>query len=377
MAEFLVIGKTIKKIEAGSAQEALRLNPDALSVVPYKKVNKKLTPLDIALVASDLEVMLTSGLSLTEALEGIISSKSGYVANVFYEVRSDILTGSTFSSALAKRPEIPKLFADSVRAGEESGRLPQVLKTLASYYRTTADVHSKIGLALIMPIATIIATAAVFLFMLHSLFPQLRSFAKDAGVTISSPITNFFFKLSDNIIVVAIVVVILLALFIKNKDKVMRKLPIIGNTYSLLDLHMDMFLLASVMNLTLTAGIRIPQALDYIIPSIRVPKLKKALEKAKEKINRATSITDAFFVPEIPGMLRNVIIVGERSGKLAEMFESLANSMAANVDYDTKMVENSMPVAMTLILGIVVFSLLGTFYFTYFSIIAKIMGGLK
>jgi type IV pilus assembly protein PilC len=377
MAEFLVIGKTIKKIEAGSAQDALRLNPDALSVVPYKKVNKKLTPLDLALVASDLEVMLTSGLSLTEALEGIISSKSGYIANIFYDVRNDILTGSTFSSALAKKPEIPKLFVDSVKAGEESGKLPQVLKTLAAYYRTTADVHSKIGLALIMPIATIIATAAVFLYMLHSLFPQLRSFANDAGVTHFSSITNFFFMLSDNIVVVAIVVVILLALFIKNKDNVMRKLPVIGKTYSLLDLHMDIFLLASVMNLTLTAGIRVPQALDYVIPGIKVPKLKKALEKAKEKINRATSITDAFFVPEIPGMLRNVVIVGERSGKLAEMFERLANSMVANIDYDTKMVENSMPIAMTLILGVVVFGLLGTFYFTYFSIIAKVMGGLK
>jgi type II secretory pathway component PulF len=228
-----------------------------------------------------------------------------------------------------------------------------------------------------MPIATIIATAVVFLYMLHSLFPQLRSFAQDAGVTISSPVTNFFFMLSDNIVVVAIIVVILLALFIKNKDNVMRKMPIIGKTYSLLDLHMDIFLLASVMNLTLTSGIRVPQALDYVIPGIKVPKLKKALEKAKEKINRATSITDAFFVPEIPGMLRNVVIVGERSGRLAEMFERLANSMVANIDYDTKMVENSMPIAMTLILGVVVFGLLGTFYFTYFSIIAKVMGGLK
>ena len=59
------------------------------------------------------------------------------------------------------------------------------------------------------------------------------------------------------------------------------------------------------------------------------------------------------------------------------MFEKLAVSMVSNIDNDVKVIENSMPIALTLILGVVVFALLGTFYYTYFAIIAQVMGGMK
>ena len=375
--EFLVIGKTIRKIEARSAREALGLNPDAINAVPYKKTVKKITPLDLSIVATDLETMLTSGLSLSEALDGIISSKNDYTVMIFFEIKTDILSGLQFSTALAKRKETPPLFAESVRAGEDSGQLPQVLRTLAVYYRTIADVHSKIGLALIMPVATIIATAVVFIYMLNSLFPQLRSFAKDAGITKFTGVTNFFFMLSNNIILVAIVVAAFVILFIKYKDTIMRYLPFVGKAYILLDAHMDIFLIASVLNLVLTAGTKVQQAFNYIIPSIKSKNLKEALKQAQDRVKKGSSLAESFYSPSVPGAIRNVVEVGERSGKLPVMFEKLAVSMVSNIDNDVKVIENSMPIALTLILGVVVFALLGTFYYTYFAIIAQVMGGMK
>jgi type IV pilus assembly protein PilC len=376
MKEYLIVGDEIQRMSYQSVAEAREAFPRALAIIPFGPPKKKMSVSDLTGIFSDMSTMLSTGMNLGDTLiSTVASSLTPPIANFYYQVYLGILSGKKFSEAM-DLPGMPKLVISVLQAGEESGKLSQVLQVLSSYYFTLSNVNSKIGMAMVMPQGTVIATGAVFLYMLKTLFPQLRGFANEAGATKITGPSAFFFMLSDHFLPVAIVTVILLSLFIKFKNEVILKMPIIGKVYARLNYHLDMFLFASVMNLALTAGIRVQQAVTFIAPSLRSPALKKVILAMDEALDKGSSLSESLATSAAPPMLRNVVNVGERTGNLSDTFSRLADRMRDEILVDVAVVENTMPIAMTLILGVVVFALIGSFYYAYFSIIGQAMSGI-
>ena len=223
-----------------------------------------------------------------------------------------------------------------------------------------------------MPDATLVITAVVFIFMLHFLFPKLKEFARDMGVRHFGMFTSSFIWMYNNIIIVGIIVFVLLALYFRYKNAVLMVIPRVGKTYkSLLD-HLDSYAVSSISGLVLSTGMEVTEALKYSLESIENKKVKKALKEAITEIERGSSISRAFAKKDIPSALRSVVVIGERSGNMAEMFNQLSDSLKESITNDIKEIENKMPIAMTLAIGPVVFAVLFSFYYPYLSIMTKI-----
>ena len=377
MREFIIITpRNVSLVKAASAKEVLAAS-DVLRVIPYKKKIKKISDINLAHVASDLATMLRSGIDLSMALDSIIESKEDDVAVAMFHVKQYVGKGMDIADAFAQVGVFPEQFVEALKVGSARGKLQEVLQHLASYYSARGNVRSKIAIAMFMPDATIVITVIAFLYMLYSLFPKLKNFAMDAGVRHFGMLTSSFLWMSDNIIIVGTVMAVLLFLYFKYKDAVLMAIPKIGKTYKALLDHLDSYAVSSIAGLVLSTGMEITDALKYSIKGVRNKKMKKELEQAIVEIERGGSISTAFSKRNIPSALRSVVVIGERSGTMAEMFIRLSNSLEENIVNDIKAVEDTMPVAMTLAVAPIVAFVLFSFYGSYFFILARIMNTIQ
>ncbi len=377
MREFVVITpRDVSLIKAASAKEVLATS-DVLRVIPYREKVKKISDINLAHAASDLSTMLKSGIDLSMAMNSVIESKEDDVAVALFHVKQLIEKGIDIADAFKQVNAFPEQFVEALKVGSARGKLQEVLQHLASYYSARGNVRSKIAIAMFMPDATIIVTAIAFLYMLYSLFPKLKQFAMDSGINHFGILTSTFLWMSDNIVFVGIVMITLLTLYFMKKDTVLMTIPKIGKTYKALLDHLDSYAVSSIAGLVLSTGMEITDALKYSIKGIRNKKMKKELEQAIVEIERGGSISTAFSKRDIPSALRSVVVIGERSGTMADMFIRLSNSLEENIVNDIKAVEDTMPVAMTLAVAPIVAFVLFSFYGSYFFILARIMNTIQ
>jgi type IV pilus assembly protein PilC len=129
--------------------EGTGLNRD-LNIGFQKRVKTK----DLAIASRQIATMIAAGLSLLRTLT-IISeqTESKALAKAFSLVRADVETGSSFSDAIAKQPDVfPPLMLNLVRAGEVGGFLEGSLESIAVNYESEVKLNGKIKSAMTYPV---------------------------------------------------------------------------------------------------------------------------------------------------------------------------------------------------------------------------------
>ena len=135
---------------------------------------KRVKAYDVILFASQMSVMVDTGVSITEALSGIIEqTASPAFRTVLQKVLADVETGTPFSTALAKHPQAFKpLFVNLVRASEASGKLGPMLERCAAYLTSQRETRKKVIGAMIYPAFLMGMSIAVVIFLLVYLMPK-------------------------------------------------------------------------------------------------------------------------------------------------------------------------------------------------------------
>lgn len=372
---YLIIGKQVQEADTYSRES---VKNRMIRVVKNKDKLRPLSAIEIAHICKDLSIMIKSGMSITDAIQGMMASKEDNTVCVLYKVYKELRKGLSFSAAVEKRKEIPVLFVRTVKVGEETGSLPDSLESVAKFYETSYIVKSKVDSSLIMPSATLVLSFAIFLFMLQFLFPRLETFAKDSGVSnLSGGLVGFFLMLSKHVIIVAVVLIILLFMFFRYRYKIIEHLPAVGKQFRMLEEHLDTYFISSVVGLGVNAGIGVRESILFAVENVQSKKVRAELEKAAEDLSKGMSIGDVFYKPMIPIAIRNIATIGEKTGRIGEMFKQLSDSIVMNIQDDIARIEQTLPTAMTLLLGVIVGSMLLAFYSTYFGIFAQLSAGMQ
>ena len=107
----------------------------------------------LAMLTRQLSTLLDAGLTIEQALQVLIEqAENPRESEVVAAVRSEIMAGVSLSRALANFPRVfPELYRTLVAAGEESGKLPAVMRRLADYIESSQQLRSKVMLAMIYP----------------------------------------------------------------------------------------------------------------------------------------------------------------------------------------------------------------------------------
>ena len=129
----------------------------------------------LATVTRQLSTLIGSGVRIEEALRLVAQQNGATPAGpLLHDVRSAILDGRSFASALAEHPDaFPEFYRASIAAGEHSGRLPQVLEHLADFVENRHRNQQKVKLALLYPTLLAIISAALMVLLLLYVVPNI------------------------------------------------------------------------------------------------------------------------------------------------------------------------------------------------------------
>jgi len=292
------------------------------------------------------------------------------------EVADDIQGGISISDAMAKHPAVfSDFYVNMIKAGEESGKLNETFIYLADYLDRYYELISKTKNALVYPAFVIGTFFVVMILMLTMVIPRLAAILLESGGEI--PIyTKIVIGLSNFFVNYGIFFGILFVLFVmflwrfKNSEKgqasfdaVKMGVPFVGSLYRKLYLSR----IADNINTMLSSGISMVRAMEVTSKVVGSKIFEDILKESTEEIKSGSSMSDALSkYPEIPSIMVQMVRIGEETGNLGNVLETLAKFYKREVDnaVDTLvgLIEPIMIVALGLGVGFLLTSVLVPIY---------------
>lgn len=250
------------------------------------------------------------------------------------EVADDISDGSSVTDALKKHPKIFSAFyVNMVASGEESGKMSQTFLYLADYLDRTYELTSKAKNALVYPAFVIGIFFIVMYLMLTMVIPKIAKILIDSGqeipffTQIVINLSNFLVDYGFIFIAGIVIGVVFLRRYFKTEegargfDKFKLMLPVLGNLYEKLYLAR----ISGNMNMMLVSGISMVKTIENTSKVVDNKIFEDILVEVSEDISGGASVSDSFAKhEEIPTMLTQMIKVGEETGKIANILETMA-----------------------------------------------------
>lgn len=309
--------------------------------------------------------LLKSGVSILQALELLArQSRNRSFARVLLDVASGVRNGKSFSASLADHPRVfSELYVAMARAGEESGKLKELLGNMAGYYRKQDEVAMKIRTALAYPIFMLVVGIASVFFILTYVMPRIAVLFDGLNTALPWPtvMVMTLSKVAAKGWPVLFIVVLILAIFFRSVDQAQKfrrslkrllfRLPFANE----LAMKIDTERFSRTLSLLLDSGIPILQALEIAIPTLDNEVMKQALWACHSKVSGGMGFGEALQESEVvPDIFAQLITVGEESGELAGSLGDIADTYDQEVTEATKAITTLLEPAMILVIGLVI-----------------------
>ncbi len=299
---------------------------------------------EIAIFTRQLAATLSAGLLLTECLETIADDlENEKFRNVIRKVRIDIQSGVDFSAALAKYPDLfPVTYVSIIKSGEATGSLHITTANLAQYLENTERLKEKVKNAVRYPMFVagfaLLVVAVIVLFLI----PQFQGMFSSAGaqlplltrivVAISEfCLNNVLFLIGGSIGLWALFFYALrFEKFQRIFDAFKLKVPILGK-------HIIHKALVSRFCRTLgflfAGGIGLAKSLEIAAQVVDHRIMAEAINEIKMRVMSGSSLAEEIKRQKIfPRLTAKMASVGERTGKVSEMFNRTADYYDAELD---------------------------------------------
>ena len=316
---------------------------------------------DIVILSRQIATLFEAQVPALRAFQLLAAESSNSILQKkLNEVSDDIQSGMTISDALRKHPSVfSDFYVNMVRAGEESGKISESFLYLADYIDRSYELTTKIRGALTYPAFVI----SIFIFVMIGLFtfiiPKLSDILTSSGqelpiyTKIVIGISDFLVNYGVFALVVAVAVGFLVWRFKRANAEMFSKLalslPVFGNLFRKLYLAR----LADNMHTMLSSGIPMVRAVEITSDVVGSEVYKKILVNAVDKIKGGDPMSKALNgEKEVPGMLVQMIRVGEETGELANILEKIAVFYKREVDTAVDTLISLIEPAMIVLLGI-------------------------
>jgi type IV pilus assembly protein PilC len=338
---------------------------------------------DLAVVSRQMATMVAAGLSLLRTLTIITEqTENKRLAAAFEAVRDDVERGSSFSDAIAKRPEdFPPLMINLVRAGEIGGFLDKSLESIAQNYEAEVKLTGKIKSAMTYPVIVLIIALIAVAAMLIFIVPVFSTMFKQLGAQLPLP-TEFLVVLSNGMVYIGPIVVVLVVAFAfwwkanKNKEHVRRvvdplrlKIPVFGGLMK----KVAVARLTRNLAMMMAAGVPILRSLSIVGAVSNNWVVEQALLKVAESVRQGKTIAAPLAdEPIFPAMVTQMISVGEDSGALEVMLNKVSDFYDQEVEAMTEQLTALIEPIMIAVIGVLVGGMIVALYMPIFDIYSHI-----
>jgi len=342
----------------------------------------RISPDDFLIFNQQFLTLSKSGLPLQKSLDLLVhQTRSDELRGALESVAREVRAGKLLSEAFEAIGKFPKIYSATLRAGERSGNFDRVLAQYLTYQKTTRGFRKKFLSALIYPAFLVVFLIGLISFVITFIVPRFALLYSDLGVQLP-PLTQFVIALSHGInrwllpILVALGAVAFVsraALFNPRTRLVLERLkfhlPLAGK----LLLKFSVAEFARTLATLLQGGLPIVPALETTRDSVTSPLLAESIRDAQKQVTAGHSLSSglrrsSFF----PSMALDMVEVGETTGALPTMLESVAEFFEEDVYIDlSTLVALIDPIIIVTIALFVVFILIA-FYLPLFSLAAQV-----
>lgn len=371
-------------VEAASKEAAVAsLTADGryvLEIKPQKQAAeikiggaKKATRQDLSLFTRRMADLSAAGLPLDRVLQVVgEQSESPLLAEIAEKALEDVRSGLPVSAALAKFPkQFPGVYTETLKAGEASGQFPEVAGKLAEFQENELARRSQIVAALIYPSILAAVAVLVVVFLFAFVIPRLSGVFSSLGNELPAS-TQLLLAIADfvtekgMIILVSIVGATLLyrgwiateagALA---RDSFLLRAPVIGKVVS----KAVVSRFSRVLGTLVYGGVPILEALSLAGMASGNRLFVKTSREVADDVRDGKAIHQSMRdAGAFPPVLVHMVAIGEETGDLPKMLGRVSDSLDFEVDVSmrrmTAMVEPIIVVAMGVIVGFVILSVL-------------------
>jgi len=379
-------GRTIKGVIEGDTERAARavlreqgltplkvepIHPQRATAVstgserPRFALRRKLSSGDLALVTRQFATLVRAGLTLEECLNVLVEqSESARIKAIVAGVRGRVLEGRSLARGMAEFPEaFPDIYRAMIDAGEQTGKLAEVLERLADYAENREALRQKVMLAFIYPVLVTLVAVGVISLLLVKVVPEVTRVFANTGqalpwVTQILIGISGFMRATWAFWLVAIAGGLILARLLLRNETTRRRwhamlltLPVIGR----LTRGLNAARFSDTLGILTASGVPLLNALQSAVTVVTNLPMRSAVEETAKQVREGGSLSRSLAKAKLfPPLVVHLIASGEATGRLDQMLIRAAEAQSRELESWVKSFTALLEPLLILTMGLVV-----------------------
>lgn len=331
--------------------------------IPFLSFFKKSSNEDLVLFTRQLSSILSSGLTLMQALTILKDQiQNSLMKQVVEGIIGDVQEGKTLADAIGKYPKIfSPIYISLIRAAESSGFLDKILLRLADNLEKEQKLKGTIRAALTYPVIVVVLMVGVMFVMMMFVIPQLTVLYQNLNIPLPFTtqvmvnISNFTIAFWPLVLGVFVAIFVAIGRWQKTDsgklvmDGLKLRMPVFG----ILIKKTIMAEFSRTFGLLVGAGTLVVQSLNESADTAGNVIYKSAIQEIAKRVEKGISIGDAMAAFDIfPPILVQMVKIGEQTGKLDESLLKVSEYFEREVDGTVKTLTTAMEPFIMIVLGV-------------------------
>jgi type IV pilus assembly protein PilC len=391
MAEFVIKladerGRVLEQIQTAATAEELRarfthagyhvFSVRARGGIGLTRRKVKLEP--FLIFNQQFLTLIRAGLPILGSLQMLGKiQKNALFSSQLDDVATRVKTGEALSAAFESQSEFPVMYTTTLLAGERSGNLIEVLERYISFQRVALTFRKKLRASLIYPCLLMVLVIALLIFLLTVVVPQFALLYDQMGAKLPAMtlgLLTFGKWMQHNILWIAIAALVVAVaayrFFITERGKDLTDsfrvgLPVFGKIW----LKYQVALFSRTLATLLTGGLPLVPSLETAARSISSRKVSRAVLSSVTTVREGKSLAESLTQTGVfPDLASEMITVGEQTGALPQMLNSVAEFFEEDVATALTAALALIEPAILIVMGVVVVFILISLYLPIFSL---------
>jgi len=338
---------------------------------------RKIGGSEFLILNQQFNTLIKAGLPILRALDLLATRATApKLRPLVAQIRDLVREGKSLSEAVAEVGVFSKVYSTAILAGEKSGNLPGVLDYYIAYQKVSTGVRKRILATLVYPTLLISVAIIIVTYLVTAVIPKFALLYRDLNVELPAP-TRILIALTVDYRLVFVGIVALLALaavgvFLWSRseaggtafDRFKFRLPVIGDT--LLKFQVAQF--SRTLSTLLTGGTPLVAALQTASDAITSRLLRSTVAEATQMVREGETLHGALASKRVmPEMAVDMIEVGESSGAISPMLNSVAEFYEEEVSLQLSALVAVIEPVLLIFMGLFVAFILISLYLPIFS----------
>ena len=341
------------------------------------KTGRQIGGSDFLILNQQFNTLIKAGLPILRALDLLATrASSPKLRPVISQIRDQVREGKSLSEAVDEAGVFSKVYSTAILAGEKSGNLPGVLDYYIGYQRVSTGVKKKIIATLVYPTLLITVAIVIVTYLVTEVIPKFALLYRDLNVELPAP-TRVLIALTVDyryffLAFVALMALMAAGVFLWSRteeggtafDRFKFRLPLVGDT--LLKFQVAQF--SRTLATLLTGGTPLVAGLQTATEAITSKLLQSTVAKATQMVREGESLHSALSSQGVmPKLAVDMIEVGESSGAISPMLNSVAEFYEDEVNLRLSAMVAVIEPALLIVMGLFVAFILISLYLPIFS----------